>query len=187
MTLNSKNKTQKSNLRKLIFKIAFSLVILFTLLGCNVTKNEIPQNAIIKAKYIVHDENQSPNLSKCSNEIKDFHKMDEYDCSFKMNKYEFDIEDKFIYNRNGTCVEFWNYLSEGPIVQTIKELKSESKFLKTIGVSNMKIKWGIDKKIIITEHDTLVIEKIFPNYKLIWIKQDTDERKNGRRKLIEYR
>jgi hypothetical protein len=33
---------------------------------------------------------------------------------------------------------------------------------------------------------TLMIEKIFPEYKLIWIEQSKETKKKGRRILIEY-
>ncbi len=59
--------------------------------------------------------------------------------------------------------------------------------MSSIGGENITAKWGINKKVIITEKDTLKIEKIFPKYKLIWIARDSKTRSRGRRILIEYK
>ena len=66
-------------------------------------------------------------------------------------------------------------------------LRAAKNYLKSIGGEHITVKWGINKKVIITEKDTLKIEKIFPTYQLIWIEQNEETKKNGRRILIEYR
>lgn len=162
------------------------IIFLYFISGC---KNEIitiSENAKIIAMYIVHDELHSPKLSKCSDLKNDFLKANKNACSFTMDGYEFDIEDKFIFNDDGKIIEFWNYHSEGPVVTKIKELKSKNNNLPYPFTKKFTIKWGKNKKVIITEKYTLKIDKIFPIYKLIWIKQDKERQKNGRRILIEY-
>ena len=151
-----------------MYKILF--IIIFV--SCTNNKIIIPTSAVIKAKYLVHDEVNSPKLSHSK--------------TLKVGEFEFDIEDKYVFNENGEFVEFWNYLAEGPIIMNLKELNKDKQYLKTIGAENLTIKWGLNKETIIIKNDTLFIEKIFPHEKLIWIKQDNYSKKNGRRILIEY-
>lgn len=163
------------------------ILFLYSITGCATQSIKIPKNAKIIAKYVVHDEKHSPNLSKCSDLKNDFLVANKYDCTFTMEGYEFDIEDKYIFNEDGQFTEFWDYLSEGPVVSKIEKLKNDKNYLTSIDGENITVKWGINKKVIITERDTLKIDKIFPKYKLIWIEQDKETRKNGRRILIEYK
>ncbi len=172
---------------KFIMKKGSIVLFLYFITGCSTTDIKIPENAKIIAMYIVHDEEHSPNLTKCSGTKKDFLIASKYDCTFTMEDFEFDIEDKYIFNDQGEFTEFWNYLSEGPVVTKIEKLKSDKNYLSSIGGENITAKWGINKKLIITEKDTLKIEKIFPKYKLIWIERDSETRSRGRRILIEYR
>ena len=167
-------------------KKLFKILYIFILASCSNQYSEIPDNAKIIAKYIVHDEKSSPNLSNCSNEKNDFLHIKKYDCSFIMDNYEFDIEDKYVFNDHGEFIEFWNYLAEGPVVTKIEDLKKDSNYLSSIGGKKINAKWGKDKKIIIIGEDSLTIEQIFPKYKLIWITQDFKAKKNDRRILIEY-
>ncbi len=168
-------------------KKGFIIIFLYFIAGCTTENITIPENAKITAMYIVHDEKHSPNLSKCSDIKNDFLVASKHPCTFTMEGYEFDIEDKYILNEHGELTEFWNYLSEGPVVSKIEELKNDKNYLKSIGGEHITVKWGINKKVIITEKDTLKIEKIFPTYQLIWIEQNEETKKNGRRILIEYR
>jgi hypothetical protein len=163
------------------------IINLYFITSCTNENIKIPENAIIVAKYIVHDEEQSPNFSNCSDLKNDFLKANKSECSFTMDDYEFDIEDKYIFNKKGEFVEFWNYLSEGAVVSKIEDLKKDPNYLTSIGGENIKVKWGGGKKTIITEKDILKIEKIFPKYKLIWIERENEIKKTGRRILIEYR
>lgn len=163
------------------------IIFLFFLTGCTTENITLPENAKIKAMYVAHDEKHSPNLSKCSDIKNDFLVASKHACTFTMEGYEFDIEDKYIFNERGELTEFWNYLSEGPVVSKIEKLKNDKNYLTSIGGEHITVKWGINKKVIITEKDTFKIEKIFPTYQLIWIEQDQETKKNGRRILIEYR
>lgn len=47
------------------------------------------------------------------------------ECTFTMDGYEFDIEAKYIFNEKGEFTAYWNYLSEGPVVSKIEELKND--------------------------------------------------------------
>jgi hypothetical protein len=164
------------------------IIILFLTIGCGGQGGyKLNDNTQIIAKYQTLDEIRSPNHSKCSDIVMDFKKMGEYDCSFKVDKYEFDIEKKFVLDKNGNVKEYWTYLAEGPLTYNIQELKSDEKFLESIGGSELNITFLKDGIHILDKGDTLEIEKIFPEQKLILIKQSEEMEKDGRRLLFEYK
>ena len=69
-------------------------IILILLCTISCTNNHLKPNTQIVAKYITLDEKLSPKHTKCSSDIKQFEKMNEYDCSFLIENNEFDIESK---------------------------------------------------------------------------------------------
>ena len=78
-------------------------------------------------------------------------------------------------------------MAEGPLTYNIQELKSDEKFLESIGGSELNITFLKDGIHILDKGDTLEIEKIFPEQKLILIKQSEEMEKDGRRLLFEYK
>jgi hypothetical protein len=164
------------------------IIILFLTIGCSGQGgNKLNDNAQIIAKYQTLDEIISPNHYKCSDIVKDFKKVGEYDCSFKIDNYEFDIEKKFILDKNGNIKEYWTYLAEGPLTYNLQELKSDEKFLESIGGIELNITFLKDRIHILDKRDTLEIEKVFSEQKLILIKQSAEMKKDGRRLLFEYK
>ena len=164
------------------------ILILLSILSCNKEVNHVlDENTQIKVKYQTLDETISPNHSKCSDEIRDFKKMGKYDCSFQIENFEFDIEKKYILNKNGNIKEYWIFKSEGPLIYNIKELKLDPKFLKSIGGNELNIGLLKNGHQILDGGDTLTIEKIFLEEKLILMKKKRDTKKNKRRILSEYK
>ncbi len=164
------------------------LFILLVILGCNKKeKNTLSSSTQIIVKYKTLDEWMSPKHIKCSDKIKEFKKMGKYDCSFQLRNFEFDIEEKFILNKNGNIKEYWWYKSEGPLTYKIEELESDPRFLEGIGGAELNIKLLENRQQILDKGDTLIIERIFTEEKLILIKQKGDVKKDRRRILFEYK
>ncbi len=169
-------------------KKAQMIFILFAILSCNnKEENILNSNIQITTKYQTLDEMISPNHHKCSDEIKEYKKMGKYDCSFQIENFEFDIEKKYILNKSGNLKEYWTYKSEGPLTYNREELESDPKFLKSIGGLKLNIKFLENGQQILDGGDTLTIEKIFQEEKLILMKKKSDFKKNGRRTLFEYK
>jgi hypothetical protein len=161
---------------------------LFLFIGCNEkVENVLDNSTELIAKYQTLDEKISPNHSKCSDIVHEFEKMDKYDCSFKIDNYEFDIEKKFVLDKNGNLNEYWTYKAEGPLTYSLEELESDPKFLEIIGGTELNITLSQDGKYIWDNGDTLEIEKIFSDQNLILIKQSGNIKRNGRRLLFEYK
>lgn len=157
-------------------------------ISCNQIKQEsLASNIQIITKYQTLDEERSPNHHKCSEEIKTFTKMDKYDCSFRLGNFEFDIEKKFNLDESGNLREYWTYLPEGPLTYNLTQLKSDPKFLKSIGGTELNIHLLENNNQIIDKGDTLTIEKIFPNEKLILIEKKGNTKINGRRIIFLYK
>lgn len=164
------------------------IFILLATISCNkINKNTFDSHVQIITKYQTLDENISPNHIKCSEEVKYFEEMNPYDCSFRLENFEFDIEEKFILDKNGNVKEYWTYKSEGPVIYKHHELKSDSKFLKYIGDAELNIRLLENKNQIVDKEDTLTIEKIFPDEKLILMKKQGYAKKKGRRILFIYK
>lgn len=166
-------------------QILFILLIMFS---CGEKeKNILESNVEITVKYQTLDEKNSPNNINCADEIREYKKMNKYDCSFQVEDFEFDIEKKYILDSNGNIKEYWRYKSEGPLIYKIDELKSDSKFLKYTGETELNIRLLENRQQILDKEDTLTIERIFQEEKLILIKKEGDIKKNGRRLLFEYK
>src|SRR5690606_1984524 len=99
-------------------------------IGCTENKSELPKSSKISAKYIVLDEKISPNNINCSDKSVPYLKLQNNDCSFSIENYEFDIEKKYLIDNNGNLNEFWTYRSEGPLTYSIDELNQDIKFKK---------------------------------------------------------
>ena len=169
-------------------KVIQIIFILLTIFSCNrQVTNSLNSGIKIIVKYQTLDENISPDHIKCSDEIRAFDKMNEYDCSFRLGNDEYDIEKKFILDERSILKEYWVYKSEGPLIYQIAELKSDSDFLKSIG----NTKWYVDilgnGRQIVCNGDTLTIERVFSKERLILIKQGESIKKTRRRMFFEYK
>ena len=173
------------NMKYLFLKILCCCIFL---LGCR-QKEEPQLNSSIQlvTLYQVLDEHISPQHVKCSYEDpKKIVEMDKYACSFKLGDYEFDLEEKLIFDASGNLEEYWTYKSEGPLTYSRQDLESDPKFLDHIGGMNLNVKFDSKEKVILLNHKKLIIEKVFPNQKILLIKFDEKVIKKGRRILLEY-
>jgi len=168
-------------------KIPHFLFLICLIQSCSKTIQQLPPNAKLSAKYVVLDETLSPGNVKCSEDIKAFDEMGENDCSFILKEFEFDIEDKFVLDDKGTVAEFWNYLSEGPVTYSINELKLDTSLFNSIGGNRLLVMSSSDGSAIIDSGDTMKIEQVFPDEKLVFVELDPSLKKNGRRFIYEYK
>jgi hypothetical protein len=146
----------------------------------------IPATARLVAKYQVLDEVLSPQLTKCSGEIKQFLKAGPYDCSFKVQGLEFDIEYKYVADTKGDLKAFWTYLPEGPDISTVAELRKHSRSLKYYQLENFHLAFSSDSTRVLDGVRQVSIERIYPAEKLILARKDAHTPK-GRRFLYQYR
>jgi hypothetical protein len=138
----------------------------------------------IVAKYVVLDEELSPDHVKCVEEIKEFLKMDVNDCSFLLDNKEFDIEEKFVLDNSGQLKEYWRYKPMGPLTYDLEDLRSDKKFSDMIGADKIKINSSPDQ--IFDSGDTLIIEKIYHEEKLIFVERKSELKNKQRRLIFEF-
>lgn len=172
-------------MKHLFLKILCCFIFLW---GCEQKEDPLLNSSIqLITLYQVLDEHISPQHAKCSYEDpKKFMEMDKYACSFKLKDYEFDLEEKFILDASGNLEEYWTYKSEGPLTYSKQDLVSDPKFLDHIGGMNLNVKFDSKEKVILSRNKKLIIEKVFPNQKILLIKSDEKVIKKGRRILFEY-
>jgi hypothetical protein len=164
------------------------LVSILTLLLVKQTDKPIasvPAEAHLIAKYQVLDEVLSPRHTKCSGELKEFLKAGPYDCSFKVQGLEFDIEYKYVADAKGNLKEFWPYLPEGPDISTIAELRKDGNSLKYYKLENFHLTLSADRTNVLDGTHQIFIERIYPAEKLILARKDAHTPK-GRRFLYQY-
>ena len=163
--------------------ILLTIIAVFLTTGLRQNEENEPELKIV-AKYIVLDEELSPDHVKCEDEIKEFLKMDDLDCSFLLDNQEFDIEEKFVLDNNGQLKEYWNYKPMGPLTYDLKDLKADQKFSDLIGAGNIRITSSSDY--IFDSGDTLKIEKIYQEEKLIFVERTSELRNKHRRLIFEF-
>ncbi|HET9504429.1 MAG TPA: hypothetical protein VFO93_12880 [Hymenobacter sp.] len=167
-------------------KLLLSFCLLFSLaLSVNQPPSSVPITARLIAKYQVLDEVLSPQHTKCSGEIKEFLKAGPYDCSFKVQGLEFDIEYKYVADAKGNLQEFWPYLPEGPDVLTIAELRKDGRSLKYHKLENFHLALSPDRISVLDGRQQVFIERIYPAEKLILARKDAHTSK-GRRFIYQY-
>jgi hypothetical protein len=148
--------------------------------------SSVPITARLVAKYQVLDEVLSPQIDKCSGEIKEFLKAGPYDCSFKLQGLKFTIEYKYVADAKGNLKEYWPYLPEGPDIATIAELRKDSRSLKYHKLENFYLALSPDRTRLFDGARQVFIERIYPAEKLILARKDAHTPK-GRRFLYQYR
>ncbi|SFW41991.1 hypothetical protein [Cellulophaga fucicola] len=166
-------------------KIAI-LVLLVLNLGCAKHKVKLPKASEITVKYRVLDEEISPNNVNCANKVVPYLQMKDHDCSFKIEEFEFDIERKYVLNKNGSLKEYWRYLAEGPLTYSMQQLNGDLKFKSFEELSNFNIKIAEDRTAIVDNNTIFKIERIFEKEKLILIEKGSKNILGGRRILYAY-
>ena len=144
------------------------LSILLLLITCDREGTVLMDDIQVKSIFITLDEEISPQHIKCSEKIKHYDEMGVYDCAFRLAEYEFDIEDRFVLNKDGLVVEFCNYLPEGPVVEKRKETKGLS-WEKVVGleVASFDIQLMENRQQFLMNQDTFQIALIFEEQGLI--------------------
>ena len=164
-------------------KILLTITAIFLTTGLRQNQENEPELKIV-AKYVVLDEELSPDHVKCEDDIKEFLKMDDLDCSFLVDNQEFDIEEKFVIDHNGRLKEYWDYRPMGPLIYDLKELIADQKFAELIRADKIRITSSSDY--IFDSGDTLKIEKIYQEEKLIFVERNSDLRNKHRRLIFEF-
>lgn len=149
--------------------LCFSLLscILF---ACSTTPDVVPVSAKMKAKYLVLDEKLSPQIIKCSENISNFLQMKPDECSFKLGNSEFDIEEKYLLDKNGNISEYWVYHSEGPERFNLNKITQDSVLSTALLKENNGVKFTKDRKFVVDKTDTFEIEKVFLEEKMVVVK-----------------
>ena len=165
----------------------FLLFLTFFIFSCkNENKFKLPNDARIVAKFYCRDEFTSPKISKCSDVILPFLEADENDCSFKLDNLEFDISIKYLFDEKGNLETFWRYLSEGPLVDTIKSIEKDTAFMKDENLYNLHPILDVKNNSVFEQGKTFEIEKVFPLEKIIMVKKDSTMLKGYSRFLYQY-
>ena len=151
--------------------------------ACNTIDTTFSGSRQIVAKYRVLDENLSPTHDKCSEIIVPFLEMGRYDCSFKLEHFEFDIERKIILDSAGYLLEEWIYIAEGPMVYDLSMIGEDKALSIYLGINKLPI--YMDDNKVIDGLDTLKVTRVFTEQKLVWVKNSPNLLK-GRRLLYQY-
>lgn len=164
----------------------FIFALLF-LSSCAVNQENytIPTDAYIVSKFLVRDEFSSPKITTCPHEIPDFKEFTN-ECSFLLAGMEFDIQQRFNVDRNGVLEEFLTYKSEGALHYSLKNLEAYTTYYNNLGLKDFNLSFSKDKKYIIDSFDTLEIERIFPNEKLIFTKRTQKQIEDNRRVIYQF-
>ena len=162
-------------------------VLICLIFGCNTSENKLQLENTIVAKYELLDEELSPKHKNCEERIVDFLRMGKYDCSFKLDNYEFDIEKKFVIDELGNINEYWNYLSEGPVIYTLAELKSDKNLFESLSIKKTNVSISKNGLQINDSGETLNIERIYKTEKLIFVVRNKETLKNNKRIIYQYR
>ena len=126
---------------------------------CNTTDTTFFGSRQIIAKYRALDENRSPNHAKCSEVIVPFLEMGRYDCSFRLDHFEFDIERKIVLDSAGYLLEEWVYLAEGPLVYDLAMIGEDEALSVYLGANKLPI--YLDGNKVIDGLDTLKVTRVF--------------------------
>ncbi|WP_338767973.1 hypothetical protein WAF17_06810 [Bernardetia sp. ABR2-2B] len=177
------NKLKKMTLLKNTLVI-FALLFLFS---CTANQGDytIPTDAYIVAKFVVLDEKLSPKNQNCVAEINNFKKFDFHKhCSFLLEEMEFDIDEQYIFDKSGELIGYLDYKSEGAIIYSWENSENLSDWDSLY--QNNKHSFLEDKKYIIDSSDTLEIERIFSDEKLIFTKRTQKQIEDSRRVIYQY-
>lgn len=168
-------------------KCAIFTFIALLSLGCIRPQAPIKSSMVITARMQVLDEVRSPNHRKCSEEVKPYLQMGPYDCSFVLGKMEFDLEYKYVLNEAGRLKEYWRYLPEGPLIYSYEKLQNDPQYFSSIGGDQVYATFLPGTRQVIADGDTLDIERIFPEEKVIMTQRTPEQKNSGRRLLFTYR
>ena len=162
-------------------------VQILLIFGCNTVENNLHVENTIIAKYELLDEELSPKRMNCEEKTLDFLRMGKFDCSFKLENREFDIEKKFVLDELGNGNEYWNYLSEGPVIYTLTELKADKNLFESLSIEKINVSIAKNGLQINDSGETLNIERIYKAEKLIFVVRNKETLKNNKRIIYQYK
>lgn len=154
-------------------------ILFFTILISCTKKNKIPNNSEVVAKYIVFEDSISRKIIKDLEIVKSFDKKnDDFKQPFKLNGKIYQFETEFKLNKGRLIrLEVHEYNSFKYSSYGLKKIEINK---ETIGFETL-IKFSKSREQIIDSGDTLEIENVYPEEKLIFIK-----RNDGRINIYEY-
>lgn len=162
--------------------LLFILVILYT--ACKPSFTALPLDIKIISQCTTRDEKESPIFTNCAREIKSFDGT--YNCSFTLEGLEFDINKRFLFDKEGNLSAYWIYKAEGTLTYTIAELKQDPLFFQHIGDYKKNLRLSDNKRQLISNQYTLDIERIYTKQKLIMTKQHSELLQQNQRIFFEY-
>lgn len=163
----------------------FIFALLF-LSNCSVNQENytIPKDAYIISKYSTFDE---IGFKLCADDSPNFEDFNyEKDCAFILDEKEYGLSRQFRANNKGEFIEYVHYLPEGSLFHSLKDLEADTTYYNLLGLKNFNLSFSEDKKYIIDSSDTLEIECVFPNEKLIFTKKTSKQIENKRRVIYQY-
>ena len=165
------------NLKKVIFILFTSLVIS----SCG-PELKVPEDSQLFAKHIVFDENQTLKMVDTAY-AEPFKKHEEYHDIFKLKNRIYASEYTFTLHPDGSLHRVYYYTGRKDPIYKKTGLNPLDINRDEIG-KNFWIKLSESHSHIIDNGDTLEIEKIYPNEKLVFVKKQNNL---GRITLYEYK
>lgn len=147
-------------------------------------KIEIPENSKLIAKYTVFDEYISPNLNVCPGDTILAFNDSNGDCIFRLDTLLFETEFKQGLNDQG----YMSTLDSHTVTKNIDYKKfgieKDTTNWEKVRGNDFWIRFSEQHDKIIDGIDTLEIQRVFPNEKLIFVESRNE--KKGRRFIYEY-
>lgn len=160
------------------------LICFLSLISCK-QKNKIPQDSYIITRYTVFDEIISPKLNVCpSDSIYNFTENNGEDCLFRLEENIFEVEFKITLSTKGHMIKLDQHSVTNKIDYKKFGIVKDSTDYRKVKGDDFFIRFSKSKNEIIDGIDTLTIEKIFPNEKLIFV--ENTNAKKGRRHIYQY-
>lgn len=162
------------------------IIILVFFVGCESNVTKVTKKYSVTEMYKVWDEENSPQLTNCHmGEVESFLMMNDNSCSFKINKEEYDLIEKFVFE-NGELKEYWNYKSEGADILSRTELLSDQKYWNLINGDSLKYVYSnVEKSVLLNDEKLIKIEKIDFENGLIFLKRTETDKNKGFRTLLK--
>ncbi len=164
-------------MKNFIYLITISLLI-----SCK--QNELPLHSHIITKYIVFDENITPKLNVCEDTIKSFKDSTSYGCIFKLNEKIFEIEYAVTINEEGHMVKYESHSVNDNIEYKKLNIQPDMWSTQNLNGRDFWIRLSEARDKIIDGKDTMDIEDVFENEKLVFVK--SKGAKKGRKFIYRY-
>lgn len=168
----------KIQMKKLLY---FLPLVLF--INCE-PKIGIPENSKLVARYTVFDEYISPRLNVCPGDTIPAFSDNSHDCLFRLDTLLFETEFRIGLNDEGNMKTLDMHSVTKNIDYERFGLEKDTTNWDTANGKDFWIRLPKQRDKIIDGIDTLEIERIFPNEKLIFVERRNE--KKGRRFIYQY-